>query len=65
MLTPQIPAEHAHYRIENKEQVVTFEPAIVIFMMMILVETPQKTMHNIFVREPGIELHDQKSGQKN
>jgi hypothetical protein len=42
-----------------------FKPGIVVFVMVIFMQTPQKTMHDVFMTEPSHEFHEAKSKQEN
>ena len=47
--------------VENEEQIIAFKPWFVIFLVVIFVKTPKKSMHYIFVRKPSHKFHAQKS----
>tara|TARA_R110001583_G_scaffold8329_11_gene40071 strand:- start:1804 stop:2061 length:258 start_codon:yes stop_codon:yes gene_type:complete len=56
-IRPCVEKRHAHYGIENEKGIITFKPGIMVFFMVVFVETPQKAMHNVFMGEPCHELH--------
>jgi len=63
--TPQQKKSDTDHRIYYKEKIVSLKPRIVIFSMVILVPTPQKTVHNIFMADPRDRFHYKKCKYKN
>jgi hypothetical protein len=56
---------HADHGVEYEESVIAFEPGIVVFPVVVPVETPQKPMHDILMGKPRHELHDAEGCYKN
>jgi hypothetical protein len=48
--------------IKDKKGVVAFPPTAVVFVVMVFVQDPQKTVHDVFVGKPGHEFHNEKCG---
>ena len=44
----------------NEEIIVFFQSVFVVFVVMIFVKRPQKTMHHVLMRDPSNALHDNK-----
>ena len=59
-VTPEIKTGHTNDRIEYKKGIITFKPAFVIFVMVVFVKFPQKTMHDVFMCKPRHKLHGRK-----
>jgi hypothetical protein len=61
-------AEKKGYKTWNREyddeNIIEFPPMIG-FLMMIFMEFPQKTMHDVFVTKPSHKFHHAKSNNKN
>jgi len=49
---------------EYKEEIIFFEPTIMLFVMVIFMDIPQKSMHHVFMDEPCVKFHYPKSHQK-
>jgi hypothetical protein len=52
--------QYAGYSEDDKERIILFEKAR-LHLMMIFVQVPEKTMHDIAVRKPGNAFHDDES----
>jgi hypothetical protein len=65
LLLPQDKKSHAYYRIKDKKGVVALKPRIVVFFVVIGMQNPQKSVHNVLVAKPSHKLHYEKSSDKN
>ena len=53
--------EHdAWYCEDDEEPIILLQMTIRSYLMMVAVQPPQQTMHNVFVRQPGYTLHQDK-----
>ena len=59
-VTPEIETSHTHNCVENKKGIIAFKPVFVIFVVVVFVKFPQKTMHDVFMRKPCHKLHGRK-----
>ena len=59
-ITPEIKTGHADDRIEDKKGIIALKPAFVVFVMVVFVKLPQKTMHDVFMRKPRHKFHGRK-----
>jgi len=64
-VTPEIKTGHTNDCIEDKKGIITLKPTFVIFVMVVFVKLPQKTMHDVFMCKPRHKLHGRKGSQKN
>lgn len=62
---PKQEKRHADNGVNHKKSIIVFKPRIVCFMMMIFVQAPQKTVHDVLVTKPGHEFHQAEGEQKN
>jgi hypothetical protein len=65
IIAPTHKTADAHQGIEQKEIIIAFPPTAVFFMVMVFVQTPQKSVHNVFMRKPGHKFHNAEGGDKN
>ena len=54
--------EHFH---NLRNQGIALKPGFVVFAVMVFVQAPQETMHNIFMRKPRHKFHHKKGKHKN
>src|SRR5690606_8732822 len=64
-ITPSYKTTDAHQGIKNKKVIVPFPPTSVVFVVMVFVQFPQKTVHNVFVGKPRHKFHNAESGDEN
>lgn len=64
-IAPTHKTAYTHHCIKNKEVIITFPPTAVIFVMMVFVNLPQETVHNVFMCKPRHKFHNAKSGYEN
>ena len=64
-IAPTYKTTNAHQRIKKKKVIVSFPPTAVVFMVMIFVKFPQKTVHNVFMGKPRHKFHNAESGYEN
>jgi hypothetical protein len=62
---PKQKETNAHHRVKDKESIISLKPRVVVFLVVIGVKIPKKTMHNVFVAKPSHKLHNAKSNYKN
>ncbi len=62
---PQQEESNANNGVKRKKTVVAFKPAIVVFFVVVGVQMPEESVHDVFVAKPSHEFHDAKSGYKN
>ena len=55
---------HTGYSVENKEEIVPFKPGVVVLFMVVFMQTPKESVHNIFMCKPSHKLHKTKSTRK-
>lgn len=65
VVAPKQKEPDAVRRIHDKEQVIAFKPRIVVFFVVVLVPRPQKSVHDVFVAQPGYRFHGHKSNYPN
>jgi hypothetical protein len=56
---------HADHRVEDEKGIIAFKPGIVVFSVMIPVEAPQESVHDILMGKPRHKFHDTEGCQKN
>lgn len=56
---------HADHGVKNEEKVIAFPPRFMVFEVVIFVQKPTKTMHDVFMGKPRHEFHKTKCSQKN
>lgn len=61
-ITPANKATDADQSIKNEKIIIAFPPTAVIFVVMVFVQFPKKTVHNVFMGEPRHKFHDRESG---
>jgi hypothetical protein len=59
-VAPEIKATHAYYCVKNKKGIIALKPTVVIFVVVVFVQAPQKPMHDVFMGEPSHKFHDKK-----
>ncbi len=64
-IAPTNKTPNANQSIKKKKIIVTFPPASVVFVVMVLVQIPQKTVHDVFMGKPGHEFHNAESYYEN
>jgi hypothetical protein len=55
---------HADHCVEDKKGIIALEPGIVVFPVVIFVEAPQETVHDILMGKPRHKFHDTEGCQK-
>lgn len=65
IITPEQEKPNADQGIKHKKPVIALKPGIVVLAVVVLVELPQKTVHDKFVAEPGHEFHKKENTEKN
>jgi hypothetical protein len=53
-----------YYSIENKKSIISFKPRIMIFFVMVGMQAPKKTVHDVFMTEPSHKFHKEKCNKK-
>jgi hypothetical protein len=59
-VAPEIKATHAYHCVKNKKGIIALKPTVVIFVVVVFVQAPQKPMHDVFMGEPSHKFHDKK-----
>lgn len=57
-------ASHAGNGEEQEEEIIALKEPLMLWMVMILVQMPQWSVHNELVREPRHELHTEEGCKK-
>jgi hypothetical protein len=65
IILPQQEEPDAYQRVKYEKSIVALKPGIVVLAVMVLMEVPQETMHDILVRKPGHKFHYGKGEEKN
>lgn len=64
-IVTEVKEPHTYNGIEYKKGIIPFEPGVVVFPVVILMQGPQKPVHHILVRGPGHEFHDAEGEYEN
>ena len=63
-ILPQQEKPDAYDCIDNKKRVVALKPGIVVLAVMVGVQGPEKTVHDVFVRKPGNPFPENKGANR-
>jgi hypothetical protein len=62
---PQQKKSDADHGVESEKPIIPLKPTVVIFLVMVGVQVPQKSVHDVFMTKPRHKFHDAKSRDEN